>query len=61
MVRIISRLVIRTVLEYSIKNSFTEATSIIMNGSSDNNKENQLLVNSLEGREIGRASCRERV
>ena len=36
------------ILEHSIKNSFTEATSIIMNGSSDNNKENQLLVNSLE-------------
>lgn len=35
-------------LEHSIKNSFTEETSIIMNGSSDNNKENQLLVNSLE-------------
>ncbi|WP_041364061.1 DEAD/DEAH box helicase family protein [Mycoplasmopsis pulmonis] len=36
------------ILEYSIKNSFTKNTSIIMNGSSDNNKENQLLVNSLE-------------
>lgn len=36
------------ILEYSIKNSFTEETSIIMNGESDNNKENQLLVNSLE-------------
>lgn len=35
-------------LEHSIKTSFTEDTSIIMNGSSDNNKENQLLVNSLE-------------
>lgn len=35
-------------LEQSIKISFTEDTSIIMNGSSDNNKENQLLVNSLE-------------
>ena len=35
-------------LEQSIKTSFTEDTSIIMNGSSDNNKENQLLVNSLE-------------
>lgn len=35
-------------LEQSIKTSFTENTSIIMNGSSDNNKENQLLVNSLE-------------
>lgn len=36
------------ILEHSIKNSFNEDTSIIMNGSSDNNKENQLLVNSLE-------------
>lgn len=36
------------ILELSIKNSFTEDTSIIMNGSSDNNKEKQLLVNSLE-------------
>ena len=35
-------------LEQSIKIAFTEDTSIIMNGSSDNNKENQLLVNSLE-------------
>lgn len=35
-------------LEQSIKASFTENTSIIMNGSSDNNKEKQLLVNSLE-------------
>lgn len=35
-------------LEQSIKTSFTEDTSIIMNKSSDNNKENQLLVNSLE-------------
>ncbi len=35
-------------LEQSIKNVFTEDTSIIMNGSSDNNKANQLLVNSLE-------------
>ena len=35
-------------LEQSIKTSFTKNTSIIMNGSSDNNKENQLLVNSLE-------------
>ena len=39
------------ILEHSIKNSFTEATSIIMNGSSDNNKENQLLVNSLEDKD----------
>lgn len=36
------------ILEQSIKTSFTKDTSIIMNGSSDNNKENQLLVNSLE-------------
>lgn len=35
-------------LEQSIKTAFTDNTSIIMNGSSDNNKENQLLVNSLE-------------
>ena len=35
-------------LEQSIKTAFTKDTSIIMNGSSDNNKENQLLVNSLE-------------
>lgn len=35
-------------LEHSIKNSFSEETSIIMNGASDNNKEKQLLVNSLE-------------
>ena len=35
-------------LERSIKTSFTENTSIIMNGLSDNNKEKQLLVNSLE-------------
>lgn len=36
------------ILLQSIKNSFTKETSIIMNGSTDNNKENQLLVNSLE-------------
>lgn len=36
------------ILEQSIKTLFTEETSIIMNGSSDNNKANQLLVNSLE-------------
>lgn len=35
-------------LEHSIKISFTEDTSIIMNGSSDNNTEKQILVNSLE-------------
>ena len=39
------------ILEHSIKNSFTVDTSIIMNGSSDNNKENQILVNSLEDRD----------
>lgn len=36
------------ILENSIKNTFTEKTSIIMNGASDNNREKQLLVNSLE-------------
>ncbi|MDO5041647.1 MAG: DEAD/DEAH box helicase family protein [Peptoniphilus sp.] len=36
------------ILEQSIKASFTEETSIIMNGASDSNKEKQLLVNSLE-------------
>ena len=36
------------ILEHSIKSSFTEETTIIMNGTSDNNKEKQLLVNSLE-------------
>ncbi|WP_341492972.1 DEAD/DEAH box helicase family protein [Mesomycoplasma ovipneumoniae] len=35
-------------LKHSIKNWFTEENSIIMNGTSDNNKEKQLLVNSLE-------------
>lgn len=35
-------------LVQSIKKSFTKDKSIIMNGSSDNNRENQLLVNSLE-------------
>ncbi|VEU60722.1 Uncharacterized protein conserved in bacteria [Mycoplasmopsis bovigenitalium] len=35
-------------LEQSIKNSFTVENSIIMNGASDDNKEKQLLVNSLE-------------
>lgn len=35
-------------LEHSIKTSFTKDTSIIMNEMSDNNKEKQLLVNSLE-------------
>ena len=35
-------------LKNSLKNSFTKDTSIIMNGTLDNNKENQLLVNSLE-------------
>lgn len=36
------------ILEHSIKNSFTKENTIIMNGSSDNNKEKRLLVNSLE-------------
>ena len=36
------------ILEQSIKKSFTVETTIIINGASDNNKENQLLVNSLE-------------
>lgn len=35
----------------SIKTSFTKETSIIMNGATDNNKENQLLVNSLEDKD----------
>lgn len=35
-------------LKQSIKNSFSKEHSIIIHGSSDNNKENQLLVNSLE-------------
>lgn len=35
-------------LAQSIKMSFTRDTSIIMNRSSDNNKENQILINSLE-------------
>ncbi|EIN15376.1 Type III restriction modification system endonuclase subunit, Res [Mycoplasmopsis agalactiae 14628] len=35
-------------LEQSIKNSFTKDNSIIMNGTTDNTKEKQLLVNSLE-------------
>ncbi len=38
-------------LEHSIKNSFTKETSIIMNGKEDNNKEKQLLVNSLEDKD----------
>lgn len=38
-------------LEQSLKNSFTKDNSIIMNGASDNNKENQLLVNSLEDKD----------
>ena len=37
-------------LEHSIKNSFTKDTAIIMNETTDNNKEKQLLVNSLEDR-----------
>ena len=35
-------------LRFSLMGSFTEDTAIIMNGSSDNSKEKQLLVNSLE-------------
>lgn len=35
-------------LVQSIKNSFTKDTSVIMNESTDNNKEKQILVNSLE-------------
>ena len=35
-------------LEHSLKNSFTKEKSIIMNEISDNNKDKQLLVNSLE-------------
>jgi len=35
-------------LEHSLKNSFTKESSIIINGAADNNRENQLLVNSLE-------------
>lgn len=35
-------------LEHSIKNSFTKDTSIIMNETTDNNKEKQIKVNSLE-------------
>lgn len=38
-------------LEHSLKDSFQKEKSIIMNGSSDNNKENQLLINSLEDRD----------
>lgn len=38
-------------LEHSIKNSFTKETSVIMNEKTDNNKEKQLLVNSLEDEE----------
>src|SRR5699024_429533 len=35
-------------LKNSLKSSFTKDTAIIMNGAVDNNRENQLLVNSLE-------------
>lgn len=38
-------------LEHSIKNSFTKETAIIMNETTDNNKEKQLMVNSLEDKE----------
>lgn len=35
-------------LEHSLKTSFTKDTSVIMNETTDNNREKQLLVNSLE-------------
>ncbi len=35
-------------LEHSIKDGFTEESAIIMNGSSDDNDENQVIVNTLE-------------
>lgn len=35
----------------SVKASFTKETSIIMNGATDNNRENQLLINSLEDKD----------
>lgn len=35
-------------LEHSLKNSFTKEKTVIMNETSDNNKDKQLLVNSLE-------------
>lgn len=39
------------ILEHSLKNSFSEEMTIIMNGASDNNTENQLKVNSLEDKD----------
>ena len=38
-------------LEHSIKNSFTKDNAIYMNETTDNNREKQLLVNSLEDKE----------
>lgn len=38
-------------LVHSLQNSFTKDKSIIMNGASEDNKENQLLVNSLEDKD----------
>ncbi len=38
-------------LEHSIQNSFTKETAIIMNETTDNNREKQLLVNSLEDKD----------
>lgn len=38
-------------LEHSLKNSFTEDNTIIMNGSSDDNDANQIKVNSLEDKD----------
>lgn len=35
-------------LEHSLKSAFTKENSIIMNGAAEDNRENQLLVNSLE-------------
>ena len=37
-----------TLLVQSLQDSFTEETSIIMNGARDDNSQNQILVNSLE-------------
>ena len=38
-------------LEHSLKNSFSEGNTIIMNGSSDDNDANQIKVNSLEDKD----------
>lgn len=38
-------------LEHSIKDGFTEESAIIMNGSSDDNDENQVIINTLEDTE----------